>query len=85
MMKGTGKKGTGYFSGRRARRSPPRALGKVACPLFACPLFLLCALPAFAADEDELEDATALKGEAKARLQNVEQLLNDWDIEGRCV
>jgi len=26
-------------------------------------------------------DSPFIKGEAKARLQNVEQLLNDWDIE----
>ncbi len=35
--------GTGYFSGRGLRRSPPRPFGKVACPHFLLP-FLLAAL-----------------------------------------
>lgn len=46
------------------------------------PLLALLALPAFAADEEDLEEVSQLKGEAKARLQNVEQSLSDWDIEG---
>ncbi len=76
------RKGTGYFSERRPRRSLRRAFGKVACPLLV--FASLSSLPAFAAsgDEEDLEEASQLKGEAKARLQNVEQSLSDWDIEG---
>ena len=35
---------------------------------------------AFAADDES--EGFALKGEAKARLQNIDQSLDDWDIEG---
>jgi tetratricopeptide (TPR) repeat protein len=54
----------------------------------ALALLSLVCLPArhaLAAEEEDDEDVSAaaqLKGEAKARLQNVEQLLNDWDIAG---
>lgn len=49
--------------------------------LRAALLGLCVSLSAFAAEPD---DATLpqLKGEAKARIQNLDQCLNDWDIEG---
>ncbi len=34
------------------------------------------------ASDEGPSDSQFIKGEAKARLQNVEQLLNDWDIDG---
>jgi tetratricopeptide (TPR) repeat protein len=40
----------------------------------------LFASPALAANDEGPSDSQFIKGEAKARLQNVEQLLNDWDI-----
>jgi tetratricopeptide (TPR) repeat protein len=45
-------------------------------------LLALPAAAASAADEEDVAEAAQLKGEAKARLQNVEQLLNDWDVAG---
>ena len=39
----------------------------------------LVALPAFA--QDEPADLPELKGEAKARIQNLDQYLEDWDLE----
>jgi tetratricopeptide (TPR) repeat protein len=44
-------------------------------------LCLLLPLPALAADPDDVP-LPELKGEAKARIQNLEQDLNDWDLEG---
>ncbi len=47
---------------------------------------LLCAGHAFAQDaglgEPAEERLPELKGEAKARIQNIEQSLTDWDVEG---
>lgn len=43
-----------------------------------CLLAALAAAPVAAQDDDALP---ALAGEAKARLQNIEQHLNDWDVE----
>jgi len=40
---------------------------------------LLIALPAFAQDTPSMPE---LKGEAKARLQNIDQYLEDWDLDG---
>ena len=44
-------------------------------------LLLLClvALPAFA--QEDPADLPELKGEAKARIQNLDQYLEDWDLE----
>ncbi len=41
-------------------------------------LLALVALPSFAQDDPSMPE---LKGEAKARLQNLDQYLEDWDIE----
>jgi tetratricopeptide (TPR) repeat protein len=72
------KRGLAPFLARS--RSGPwlRLARKGACPLFIA-LSLLSSL-AFA--EEGSGDNPYIKGEAKARLQNVEQLLNDWDITG---
>jgi tetratricopeptide (TPR) repeat protein len=47
-------------------------------------LFALWALPARAEAPDDSDDIPLpqLKGEAKARIQNLDQLLTDWDLEG---
>lgn len=42
-------------------------------------LSLLFALPAFA--QEDPKDLPELKGEAKARIQNLDQYLEDWDLE----
>ncbi len=42
-------------------------------------LLLVVAAPAWAQDEPSLPE---LKGEARARLQNLDQHLEDWDLEG---
>jgi hypothetical protein len=66
------------------RRLPITAFGHLTVALILAALTLLSA-PAFAADSlSELDEDSKwqLKGEAKARLQNVEQMLNDWDIAG---
>jgi tetratricopeptide (TPR) repeat protein len=79
------KKGTGCFSLNRASAGPVQAVRRAACPFFHAVLLAVTSVSSFAAEHVDAEDAaeaSSLKGEAKARLQNVEQLLNDWDVSG---
>jgi tetratricopeptide (TPR) repeat protein len=43
-----------------------------------CALLVFAAAPAFAQDEPDL---STVKGEARARIQNLDQYLDDWDLE----
>lgn len=49
-----------------------------------CAALLLLSLLSFPARADDPDDIPLpqLKGEAKARIQNLDQLLTDWDLEG---
>jgi hypothetical protein len=63
----------------RGRRVPPLAR---ACLSLAAAL-LACAGPALAQQDPSADEALPqLKGEAKARIQNLEQYLEDWDLDG---
>ncbi len=65
---------------RADRKSSPLPFtGEGRTSLFLLLSALLFALPAFAQDPPSMPE---LKGEAKARLQNLDQYLEDWDLDG---
>jgi tetratricopeptide (TPR) repeat protein len=70
------------LSGARSAQSKGARSRRPRWPFGVALLACLVAVPAFAEEEDDPAEVSSLKGEAKARLQNVEQLLNDWDIPG---